>query len=136
MTTDPVADAGTYYDELARQAERQEQADIAASIEFVKACAKGDANAIASFAPMTVDWALQQKRPFVHGAIMPMRTQTLSECMNDSLDLGSGPSVSELMHLVINMAFGADSVNAPAQARDLVSRMASTWAAHNVEASE
>ena len=133
MTTDPVADAGTYYDELARQDERQEQAEIAASIEFVTACAKGDANAIASFAPLTVDWALQQKRPFVHGAIMPMRTQTLSECMNDSLDLGSGPSIAELMQLVINVAFGADSVNTPAQAREIVSRMASTWAAHNVE---
>jgi hypothetical protein len=136
MTTDPMADAGTYYDELACQAEHMEQAEIAASIEFLKACAKGDANAIASFAPLTVDWELQQKRPFVHGAIMPMRTQTVSECMNDSLDLGSGPSIAELMQLVINVAFGTDSVNTPTQARDLVSRMASTWAAHNVEVTE
>ena len=131
-----MADAGTYYDELSRQSEKQEQAEIAASIEFVKACAKGDANAIASFAPLTIDWDAQGKRPFVHGAIMPMRTQTLSECMNDSLDFGSGPSIVELMQLVINVAFGADSVNVPAQARELVSRMASTWAAHNVEVSE
>lgn len=136
MTTDPMADAATYYDELYKQAERQEQSEIAAAIDFVKVCAKGDANAIASFAPLTVDWALQQKRPFIHGAKMPMRTQTVSECMNDSLDLGSGPSMAELMQLVINVAFGNDAVNTPAQARDLVSRMASTWAAHNVEVME
>ena len=133
MTSNPVADAGSYFDELSRQTEKQEQAEIAASIEFVKACANGDANAIASFAPLTIDWDAQRKRPFVHGSKTPMRTQTLSECMNDSLDLGSGPSIAELMQLVINVAFGADPVNAPAQAREIVSRMASTWAAHNVE---
>ena len=128
-STDPVADASAYYEPRYAADEAQAKAEREADDAFMAACGRCDANALALFAPMVRDWTF--KVASVDKA--PKRVQTLTEVMQESLDYPSGPSMTEAMQLLLNVAYGADLVNAPAQARRLIERMASTWAAQNVE---
>jgi hypothetical protein len=125
---DPVADAAAYYDRRDAETEAQIAAEVQASVDFIKTCAKRDANALADFAPMVRDWTF--KVASIDKA--PKRVQTLTEVMQESLDYPSGPSMTELMQLLLNVAFNEDLVNQPTQARALLSSMASTWASQNV----
>lgn len=127
-STNPVADAAAYYEPRYAADESQNKAEVQAAIDFMKACGKCDANALAGFAPMVRDWT--QKCISIDKA--PKRVQTLTEVMQESLDYQNGPSMTEAMQLLLNVAFNADIVNQPAQARALLGRMASTWAAQNV----
>lgn len=127
-STDPVADAAAYYEPRFAAAERQAKAEREADQAFMDACAAGDANAIATFAPMVRDWTL--KVASIDKA--PKRMQTLTEVMLESLDYKSGPAMEELMQLLLNVAYGTDPEAAQDQAKRLIERMATTWAAHNV----
>jgi len=128
-STDPVADAAAYYSKRDAETEAQIKAEVQASVAFMQACRKGDSNALADFAPMVRDWTF--KVSSIDKA--PKRVQTLTEVLTEALDYQTGPSMEELMQLLLNVAFNEDLVNQPAQARSLLTRMASTWAAQNVE---
>jgi hypothetical protein len=111
--------------------EAQEAAEFAASREYLAACQKVDANAVATFAPMTTDWN-EARGPCAMGSPRPLRVQRLHEVMGESLDYSNGPSMVEAMQLILNVAYSANLVNAPAQARALLARMANAWASQNV----
>jgi hypothetical protein len=127
-STDPVADAAAYYEPRYAAADAQAKAERDADDAFMAACGRCDANALADFAPMVRDWTF--KVASIDKA--PKRVQTLTEVMQESLDYPSGPCMEELMQLLLNVAFNRDLVNQPARARDLVARMAGTWASQNV----
>lgn len=128
---DPVAHADQYFGAMhAAQHEREKAQDQMAAC-FIKACARADANAMADFAPMVRDWDAAKHLPVSIGAHMPRRYQTVAEVMQESLDYSSGPSMTEAMQLILNVAYGTDLVNAPAQARALLDRMATTFATYN-----
>lgn len=130
-STDPVADAAAYYEPLYAAAEAQSKAESDMANDFLAACRKCDANAMADFAPMVNDWDASTRQPRAAGTPMPKKFQTLAEVLEESLDYGSGPSKAELMQLLLNVAYSADVVNAPAQARALIERMAGTFATNN-----
>lgn len=131
MNIDPVTHADQYFCKLHQEQQlRQKEQDLMASM-FIKACAKGDANASAQFAPMVRDWDAAKHMPVDSKAPMHLRYQTVAEVMEESLDYVIGPSMTEAMQLILNVAYSADLVNAPAQARALLSRMAQTFAAYN-----
>lgn len=130
---DAIEDAATYCDKLEAQQEAQRQAEAVAIVDFMKACQRLDANALADFAPLTTDWDAVRAGPRAVGAPMPMRVPTLSELMSDSLDLGNGPSTTEVMQLVLSLAFSSDAqANQAHRARQLLASMAATYAAYNV----
>lgn len=116
----------------ARQ-DRIEAAERAAIEDFTEACRRGDANALANFAPMVTDWHLA-KLPHPVGAPAPKRAQTLSEVMVESLDYGDGPSMTEAMQLLLNAAYGSSDTHLSEMARGLIKRMAQTHAKHSVVA--
>jgi hypothetical protein len=127
-STDPVADAAAYYEPRYGADEAQAKAERQAGDAFMAECGRCDANALADFAPMVRDWTF--KVASIDKA--PKRVQTLAEVMQESLDYPSGPCMEELMQLLLNVAYGCEVANAPAQARRLIERMASTWASQNV----
>jgi hypothetical protein len=133
MYLDPVADADAHSSAQDASQEAQRQAEAVAITDFMKACQRLDANALADFAPMTTDWDSVRATPRAVGAPMPKRMQTLAECMTDSLDLGNGPSTTEVMQLVLILAFSSDAqANQSRRARQLLASMANNWAENNV----
>jgi len=131
---DPIAHADHFFGQLYKGAEAatierdKDRAILAA--QFVRACAQGDANALAPFAPMVRDHTAP--RP-VDSSYLPHRFQTVSELMVDSMDYRGGPAIAEAMQLILNIAYGQDTSNAPLQARALISRMAESFAKYNHE---
>ena len=130
-STDPVLDAARYYDAQYARDERQQAAEIETVNQFLAACRKADANAIVDWAPTVTDFdALRAAgAPFTDCNHFKRRV-TLAEVMNDSLDMSSGPDVSELHNLLLAMAYGTDLTGTQERARNLVGRMAVTWAQH------
>ena len=98
--------------------------------DFLRACRRGDANALATWAPKCTDYT---GPPYLIGGkqVRPQRYQTFSEVMSESLDYTDGPALIEAMQLVLNAAAGWD---VKAQATDLLKRMADKFAEMNVEA--
>lgn len=114
-----------YASEMAYRAsrgERQAERDAQTREAFATACLKCDANALATWAPTVSDWNIDQPHA--------RRTPLLYEVMSEALDFSDGPQMSELMQLLLNVAHGADVVNAPAQARALLERMGTEWVRH------
>jgi hypothetical protein len=109
-----------------RWSERQAAADAAATGYFLWACEKRDANAPAFWAPKVGDYST----PWREGVPQPQRIPALHEVLTDSLDYTTGPQMSEVMQILLNVAHG-DAGKAPEQARVLLDRMASTWARYN-----
>jgi hypothetical protein len=126
-----AAGSASLYDHSLTLGEKlaREHADMQAS--FMAACHKADANALAPWAPMRNDWAgvgmSNMPRSLGDAARMPKRQQTFAEVLGESLDFTGGPDLSELLQLLLNVAHGADTVNAPAQARALLARMAAAY---------
>lgn len=120
-------------DAMNSRQERINAAERAVIEDFTEACRRGDANALASFAPMVTDWHLA-KLPHPVGDPVPKRAQTLSEVMVESLDYAGGPDMSEAMQLILNAAYGSSDTHLSEMARGLVKRMAQTHAKHSVVA--
>jgi hypothetical protein len=128
-STDPVLDAARHYEALDQAQEAQVAAEFAATGDFLAACHKGDANALADFAPTVRDLTGGIESV---GANTRQRMQRLHEVMAESLDYGNGPTMSEAMQLLINAAHSDDLASVQMQARALLRRMGSTWAEQNV----
>ena len=126
-----AAGSASLYDHGLTLAEKldREQADMRAS--FTAACHRADANALAPWAPMTADWSgvnlSSMPRSLGDAARMPKRQQTFAEVLGESLDFIGGPDLSEVLQLLLNVAHSSDTVNAPAQARALLARMADAY---------
>ena len=122
-------DARRYSDMLDAD-ERRSRAEFEMAADFLRACGKADANAVATWAPQITDW----KGPLYLAGdkyVHPKRHQTLAECMGESLDYTDGPASIELYQLLLNAAAGAD---VQAQANELLGRMAVVFAKFNAEA--
>lgn len=123
MTTNPVLDADEYLDSLFAKQEASEAAADAMAEQFRESAQKADANAFAMWAPLVTDWERARRQPVGVTTDLPKRYQTMAEVMAESLDFDHGPSETELMQLLLNVAYGADLANAPRHARDLLRRM-------------
>lgn len=125
MTTNPVLDADEYLDSLFAKQEAREAAAASMADQFRESAQKADANAFAMWAPLVTDWERARRQPVDQKTAteLPKRYQTMAEVMAESLDFDHGPSETELMQLLLNVAHGSDLANAPAQARDLLRRM-------------
>ena len=126
-----AAGSASLYDHSLTLGEKldREQADMRAS--FMAACRNADANALAPWAPTRNDWAgvgmSSMPRSLGDAARMPKRQQTFAEVLGESLDFTGGPDLSEVLQLLLNVAHSSDTVNAPAQARALLARMADAY---------
>lgn len=132
-SSNPVLDADRHTEEVFDLAERQQAAEVALGAKFLKLAGKADANAVCDFAT-TTDWDAVKRQPVDQRTAtrLPQRHQTIAEVMTDALDYTDGPSLCEVMQLVLNVAHGSDLVNTQAQARELLGRMAAKWAHFNV----
>ena len=99
---------------------------------FMKSVDNGDANALCSWAPKTTDWDAAGRLPIDQRTTvsLPKRAQTMAECMAESLDHGDGPSMTEAMQLILNVATGCDE-STRSQAMRLLERMGDSFAKHN-----
>lgn len=121
------------FEKKAAQQEAQAALSTKLAGEFLAACRKADANGLCDFALMVTDVDGMNRTVLVdpNPGATPKRYQSLAEVMYDSLDFGTGPTTTELMQLVLNVAHGTDLVNAPAQARALLGRMAESFGNQN-----
>jgi hypothetical protein len=127
MTSNPVTDANEYINSLFDKQEKKHAAADAMASMFRESAQRADANALVQWAPMVTDWERARRRPVDPTADQPKRYQTLSEVMAESLDFDHGPSETELMQLLLNVAHGSNLATAPAQARDLLRRMGEAY---------
>ena len=117
MIADPVLDAERHYAELDAVTEAQIKREQLLAQDFLSACRKCNANALATWAPK------------VSG-----RYQDLHESMTESLDCDTpdAPHMSEAMQLLLNVAFGKDPAEKhQVHARALIERMADSFAQFN-----
>lgn len=135
ISTTESRDTRLALDALHDMQDRLISAEIGLATSYMVACGRGDANALAPFAPSVRDSAASPDASgkYVPWEERPLRVQTVAEIMQGSLDYRDGPSLTEVMQLVLNVAYGTDLVNTPEQARALLGRMASTWAQMNAE---
>lgn len=136
MMLDPVADAALYYGAIHAHNDAQERAEAAYVVDFIKACQKLDANAIAHFAPAVADFDLvTYPRPV--NAHVPKRLQSLTEVVVDGLSCESGPGLTAAVQLILNLAFGTDcQANLARRARELLAEAANASASEHVTAGE
>lgn len=98
---------------------------------FAMAAGKADANALADWAPTVTDYELRRKLHLAHDAkFQPQRVQTMTECMSESLDYSTGPSMVEAMQLILNATRSTDAELAK-MAANLVDRMGAAYARMN-----
>ena len=117
MIADPVLDAERHYAEQDAVNEAQIKCEQLLAQDFLSACRKCDANALATWSPK------------VGG-----RYQDLHESMVDALDYNEpdAPRMSEAMQLLLNVAFGKDPAEKhQVHARALIERMADSFAQFN-----
>ena len=108
-----------------RLADRQAQADFETYERFNDACAELPATAVIPWSPKKIDWSHPEK-----GTPMAERPHQLWEMMVDSLDYPSGPGMEEAMDIILHAANSKDEWIAK-PARELIHRMATTWARYN-----
>lgn len=129
MTSNPVLDADRYLAGLFDKQEARQSAAASMADQFSESAHKADANAFVEWAPLVTDWERARRQPVDQKTAteLPKRWQTMAEVMAESLDFDHGPSETELMQLLLNVAHGADLANAPRQARDLLNRMGEAY---------
>jgi len=127
-STDPVADAERHLAAVDAANDRLIKAEQQLDASFMLACIKGDANALAPWAPTVCDWLI---KPTDIGTL-PQRQQTLAELMQEACEYSHGPSPVEVLQLVLNVANNTPGTQD--QAKRLIERMATAWAKQNVEA--
>jgi hypothetical protein len=131
-SSEPLLDAHRHLDQLALQQSRQLLAENSMIEDFIAACQRCDANALAAFAPMVPDWDAAKRKPRLAGEPMPKRVQTLAEVIDEATDYPSGPGKTEHTQLLLNLAFGTESRAVLAQqARQLLANAGHTFAIHN-----
>jgi hypothetical protein len=131
---DPVTHAAQHYGAIERRDDSIDKEEDALICAFMRACQRGDANSIATFAPLVTDWDSISPRPIAFSTDTPKRLQRLHEVMAASFDYSKGPDLSQVFQLLLNVAYGGVVLaDAPRQARELLAQAASTWAHYNVE---
>ena len=93
---------------------------------FYSAALRGDLKAKAEWAPMFRDYSAGRG---VDGEYQ-RRHPTTSELMFNSLDHVGGPSIDDVLQIISAAAMGQDMQE---QAKELIKRMADTWADRNLD---
>ena len=106
-------------------AERQTLADFETYEKFKEVCAVMQAGATIPWSPKKIDWSNPER-----GTPMAERPHQLWEMMVDSLDYPSGPGMDEAMDIILHAAKSKDEWIAK-PAKELIQRMATTWARYN-----
>jgi hypothetical protein len=128
-STDPIFDAQRFTAAAAASAAEHEAQMERHEGDFIGAVRKLDANALAPWAPMVRDFSFTQG-PTEAKRVERKRYPTVAEVMRESIDFG-GPSDSEIMQFLANVAYGTDLATAPRTARILIGQMAHTYATNN-----
>jgi hypothetical protein len=110
-------------DIVLRAIEDQARADFRAQAKLA------DANALCKWASMVPDYS--NAKGVYDPALLPRRYRTFTEVMNDTLECGNAPDMTEIFQVVLNAAngFGLTQV----QAQDLLTRMEQTYADFEVK---
>ena len=118
--------SAAYFDNESAYAEREIRTG------FAKAVDAGDANAFCNWAGSVTDWDAAKHMPTDQKALgnLPKRAKTMTECMCESLDYTTGPTMTEAMQLILNAARCSDDTLS-AQARRLLESMGDSFAYHN-----
>jgi hypothetical protein len=119
-TTDPVEHAARHGDEQDKYNDLIQAAEDVARADFMAQAKRADANAVCIWASTVTDYSNTAGVGSVDK--LPQRNRTFTEVCADSLDLGNGPSTSELVQVLLNAASGLPSTQVFAQA--LLERMA------------
>ncbi len=128
-STDPVKDADRHYGPIYAAQERMEKAREMAAEDFLAACSKCDANALATFAPMVPDYTDCINNKFVVYPL-PKRYQTLAEVMRDT----SEGIQMELMQILLNLVYGDEEKDITILwARFFIEKLADKYAEENTE---
>lgn len=131
-SSNPVIDAMRHYGALYEASDAKVEAEADLAGDFLKACQKVDANALAPWAGQVIDNEQRMALGLDWSAKnLPQRQQALHEVMIESLDYPDGPTMCEAMQLLLNVAYSADLVNTPSMARGLIERMGRSFAFHN-----
>jgi len=125
-TTNPIVDADRHLTATDTYLEDRARAERAMSDDFLAATRAGRVDAPAVFAPRVPDRVAPKKLDGSHYK----RYQTVAEVMGESLDYGDGPTTAEVMGLLCRVAKGEPQT---AAARELLNRMAASFAKYNVE---
>jgi hypothetical protein len=115
-------------DFLLTQQEAEDRAAADAHRDLLNVIAKGDANAICTFAP-TPDWA-RTERPLTITSVKHFRAMTLAEVLTQAMDMNGAPSMTELVQLLLNARSSTDA-DLALVAGDFVDALAVTWANNN-----
>jgi hypothetical protein len=118
--TDPVEHAARHGDEQDKYNDLIQAAEDVARADFLAQAKRADANAVCIWASTVTDYSNTEGVGSVDK--LPRRNRTFTEVCADSLDLGNGPSTSELVQVLLNAASGLPSTQVLAQA--LLERMA------------
>jgi hypothetical protein len=127
-STNPVRDADRYLTAADTYLEDRANAEKLMADEFLAATRAGRMDAPALFAARTADHVAPKKAD----GSRYQRYQVISEVMTESLDYGDGPKMADLMDLLCRVAKGEVQT---AAARELLNRMAASFAKYNADVS-
>ena len=134
MNIQPIESGPAWADRASEQFDGYQSANAEAQMtaDFLQTAKRGDANALAPWAPLTTDWDAVKRTPVDQRTAtrLPKRQQTIAECMTESLDYGNGPSMTEAMQLILAATRSTDT-DLALLAGDLVERMARSFATQN-----
>jgi hypothetical protein len=122
-SNDPELDAQRHCDSQHAYSQRVLAAEMAISTAFIKLAMRGDAGAVAEFAPTVLDFS----QGVANVRKIPKRVPRLHECIREAIDILDNEQ--ELMQLLLNAASGMD---VRADATLLLSQCASKFAEANL----
>lgn len=126
MTESELTKAQEAHEAMLSYAERVAAEEVRLADEFMCAALTASMDSPASFAPWVKDYSLPKR---ADGSRYE-RPLTIGEALYDSLDLANGPQLNEAFAI---LALAAKGECIKARAMDLLTRMASKWAAMNAE---
>jgi hypothetical protein len=121
---DPVEHASRHGDEQDKYSDMVQAAEDQARADFLTQAKKGDANAVCIWAGTVTDYA--NANGVTSTDKLPRRARTFAEVATDALDLGNGPSMCEVIQVLLNAA--SDNICTQSLARGLLARMADAHA--------
>jgi hypothetical protein len=121
---DPVEHASRHGDEQDKYNDMVQAAEDQARADFLKQAKRADANALCIWASTVTDYSNTAGIGSVDK--LPRRKRTFSEVCAALLDLGNGPSMVEVIQVLLNAASG--NICTQSLARGLLARMADVHA--------
>jgi hypothetical protein len=123
---DPVEHASRHGDEQDKYNDMVQAAEDQARADFLAQAKRADANAVCIWASTVTDYSNTAGVGSVDK--LPRRSRTFAEVATDTLDLGNGPSMCEIIQVLLNAASG--NICTQSLARGLLARMADVHASY------